>query len=723
MDRFHMRLTPLTDRIYLVLTVLILIVLSSRGLVAQDEIPASYSLIAENEHFELYVDETTLAFKLLDVRNGYLWHSGLDEPAETDRLNSSWQAFARSGISIEYLDERAVSRRVSLANSPHTLQVTAIEQGISAQIFFEDYSIALEVILQLEDDGIRVSIPASSIREEDPIVRFGRVFLYPFLGATRGSEIPGYMLLPDGMGSIVRFADTTKADNMFYGRYYGPDLGILGTQAFDTFVANPDPISAPVYGIVHEDTQNAMLTVIESGAAYGELQAHPSGITTNFNFLYNTFVYSERYFQATNRSGDGVTIVQRERNTFDVVMHYRFLTGDDANYVGLARSYQQYLVDAGQLQRQEFTHPDIGIFLEFLGGDNEDVLFWSRFISMTTIQQMSDILADLQLPHAEVVYYGWQPYGAYSMPSTSLTLEGGLGSVDELRALVERISADGGHFSLYVDPQSALFDVSGYSPRNDLAMAITNINIEGFQRLYTYYLTFPAIQERYQALLADVDAQSDDVGLAIDSLGSTLFSDFRQGNRLNREDAIGAYQSLFDESPVRLGFYRPNDYLWRDAQAYYYMPASDNGYIFTAESVPFLPIVLAGYLPYYSTPLNFSADIEDDLLRLIEFGSYPSYFLTHEPTASMLNTASSWIYTSSYAQWGTTVQETYQWMNALLAPVRGEAIVAHERLARGVAATTYANGLQIIVNYNDYPFVREGITVEPNNALLLEDPL
>ena len=29
----------------------------------------------------------------------------------------------------------------------------------------------------------------------------------------------------------------------------------------------------------------------------------------------------------------------------------------------------------------------------------------------------------------------------------------------------------------------------GYSPRNDLAMAITNVNLEGYNRSYNYYFT------------------------------------------------------------------------------------------------------------------------------------------------------------------------------------------------------------------------------------------
>ncbi|MFN7036855.1 MAG: DUF5696 domain-containing protein, partial [Bellilinea sp.] len=86
----------------------------------------------------------------------------------------------------------------------------------------------------------------------------------------------------------------------------------------------------------------------------------------------------------------------------------------------------------------------------------------------------------------------------------------------------------------------------------------------------------------------------------------------------------------------------------------------------------------------------------------------------------MLNTRSNWIYTSSYAQWGETVRQTYERMNARLGPVRGQPIVARQRLAEGVFATTYANGRQIVVNYTNRPFAHNGLVVPPREAILTE---
>ena len=305
------------------------------------EIPETYELVGENASFQLYANRASLAFKVVDRRSGYVWHSNLDEKIDGDRLNKTWTAFASSGISIDYLDEKAASKRLSITNSEPVIQFNSTGQGFEAAVTFPDPSISLLLRVMLEDAGVSVEIPFASINEADPAYKLGQLYVYPFLGYTRGATTPGYMFIPDGSGSLIRFAETTKATNMYYGRYYGADLGMLAEMPYDPTINRPMRISVPVYGMVHGEKENGYIAIVEKGASYGEIQAHPAGIITNFNFIYNMFVYNQSYFQATNRSGAGVTTLQQKTNAFDVKIHYRFLTGEDSDYVGMARSYQQ----------------------------------------------------------------------------------------------------------------------------------------------------------------------------------------------------------------------------------------------------------------------------------------------------------------------------------------------------------------------------------------------
>jgi hypothetical protein len=684
------------------------------------DIPDSYELVGENTDFQLYANKASLAIKVVDRRSGYVWHSNLDEKIEGDRLNKTWTAFASSGISIDYLDEKAISERASITNSEPEITVKNVDQGFEAAVTFLDPSITIVLVVKLEESGISVEIPFESIQESDEAFKLGMLYVYPFFGATRGDSVPGYMFVPDGSGTLIRFSAETKAKNMFYGRYYGQDLGMLGRLPYSPFINRPFKVSIPVTGMVHGYKQNAFLEIVEDGAAYGEIHAHPSGIITNFNFMYNAFIYNESYFQATNRSGAGVTTLQDETNAFDIKIHYRFLTGANSDYVGMARSYQQFLIEKGVLSKKGDADTDIGIKLEFLGGEKEKVILWNQSIPMTTVDQMKNILDDLGIKNLEVVYYGWQPGGASSMPPKRLKLDSKLGSVAQLQSLVEEITSQGGNFSLYLDPQAALRDEGGYSARSDLSMAITNVNTMGYNRhKVNFYFNFDALSERYAALDKDISSTLK-AGLALDGIGSMLYSDFKNKNLLNREAAVSRYQSMLEERGSRLAFYLPNDYFYADMDAYYDMPLYNSGYIYTTDAVPFLQIVLAGYVPYYGPALNFSSNIIDDMLRLVDYGIYPSYYVTHDVTAKILDTRSNWIYTSSYSQWEKDIKETYQWMNELLRGVKDQEIVARQVLEEGVVAVDYANGMQIIVNYNERPYTNGEVTVEGKNAIVRE---
>jgi hypothetical protein len=684
------------------------------------EIPDSFIQLAENENFILYANRESLAIKVLDKRSGYVWHSNLDEKEEEDRLNTTWTAFAQSAISIDYLDVKATRGRASITNTEHTIAMTITEQGFEAIMTFHDPSISMMLRVNLEDDGISVEIPYESIRQENEDFKLGVVYVYPFFGYTRFDNVPGYMFFPDGSGSLIRFSESTKARNMFYGRYYGSDLGMLTSLPYDPTINRPYKLSIPVFGMVHGYKQNGFITIVEEGASYGELQVHPAGIITNFNFLYNTFVYNESFFQATNRAGAGVTTIQRQTNRFNAKMRYRFITGDDSDYVGMAKSYQKYLFDRNALKKIEDPNANIGIKLEFLGGEKIKVLFWNRSIPMTTVEQMEQILDNLDVSNIDVVYYGWQPLGASTIPPRKFKLDNKLGDEDALRSLVEDLTVTDGMLYLYLDPQAALVDESGYSPRYDLAMSITNVNIRGYNRnKVNYFLNISATKELYDSLSQDIFSGVE-AGLALDNIGSTLYSDFKGGRVVNREEMIANYRSMLADDAGDITIYLPNDYLFDFMNAYYDMPISTSGYLYTSDTVPFLQIVLAGYVPYYGTALNFSSDLRADLLRHADFGVYPAFFLTQEVTAKILNTRSSWIFTSSIDQWEQDVEQTYRWLNELLAPVKGETIIARNVLIPGVVATTYSNGIQIVVNYTERPFELGGVVIESEDAALLE---
>ncbi|KAF0227590.1 MAG: hypothetical protein FD133_511 [Erysipelotrichaceae bacterium] len=682
-------------------------------------IPTTYQKISENTTFVLYANSETLAFKVLDKRSGYVWHSNLDEVTEADKLNKTWTAFAQSGLSMDYITSKATSKRLDITRDNPNINFTTSSNGFSAKVSYAVYGLGYTINVSLEEKGIHVEIPKSSIVQSMiNDYRIDTIHVYPFFGSTILDNVPGYFFIPDGSGALLRFSKETKANTMFYGRYYGNDLGMFSENTYYNSINPAYDLSLPIYGMVHGVNQHAYTVIVEKGSAYGRLRLHPAGVTTQFNFAYNSFIYNEAYFQATNRSGAGVDALQKKTNEFDVSMHYRFLDSVNSDYVGMALDYQDYLADKNELKQNVQADEHIGIKLEFLGGEKTRFLFWDIPHTVTTLPQMKAILEDLKVNgvfNPEVIYYGWQPLGASHMMPTSFNLESKLGSLSTLKSLISWIDENKGTFSLYVNPQIAIRNASGYSTRTDLAMSITNKNLLSFDRNKVNYLF--NLKNVSKRLLGVDKVNIDEIELAIGTMGYDLYSDFKSSNFLNREDAISAYRQIWDTVKHPLSFYKPNDYALKYTRNIYDIPVTNSGYVYTSDTVPFLQIALSGHINMYSTALNFSSNILFDRLRLVDFNVYPSFFLTHEATSKILDTRSNWIYSSAYKQWGSEIASTYMWMDNLLSQVKGAKVIERTIPRVGLSVIDYSNGQSIVVNYTDQDILFEGHQVKAFDAI------
>jgi len=688
-------------------------------------IPESYQKVGENETYVLYANPETIAFKVIDKRSGYVWHSNLDEVTEADDLNKKWTAFAQSGISIDYITKKATTVRLDITKDNPNINFNVLSNGFSAKVSYALYGLGYTVSVTLEDHGVHIEIPNKTlVQSMSDEYRIDTIHVYPFFGATIQDIVPGYFFIPDGSGALLRFEKESRANSMFYGRYYGNDLGMFSENTYYDSIIPAYDLSLPIYGMVHGSDQHAYTVIIDKGSAYGRLRLHPAGVTTQFNFLYNSFIYNEAYFQATNRSGAGVDALQKKTNEFDVSMHYRFLDSTQSNYVGMALDYQSYLEEKGELEQSVESDDHIGIRLEFLGSEKKKFLFWDIPLTMTTLSQMKEILADLKINgvfNPEVIYYGWQPLGASKMIPTTLKLESKLGSISTLKNLIAGIEADNGTFSLYVNPQVAYRNASGYSTRTDLAMSITNKNLLSNDRNKVNYLfNLKNITKRLEGL--DQIKDLDSLEFAVGTMGYTLYSDFKSSQFLNRENAITAYRDLWGSVDHRLSFYSPNDYALKYARNIYDTPVTNSGYVYASDTVPFLQIALSGKINMYSTALNFSSDILFERLRLVDFNVYPSFYLTHDSTSKILDTTSNWIYSSSYEQWDKSISSTYMWMDHLLGQVQGAKVIDRSIPQAGISVISYSNLKTIVVNYTNEDIMYEGHQAKAFDAICVQIP-
>ncbi|MCE5171638.1 DUF5696 domain-containing protein [Paenibacillus profundus] len=688
---------------------------------------SEYRKVAESDWLELRLKEASLSIQVVDKRSGYTWSS---EITDTE-ANESWQNFMASGLSLDYFEqEKPNSTRTDLVSQANKSVVfEPIENGFKAIIRLNDLKLGLDLYVKLEDDQLVVHIPQHSIVEGEK-VKLGAVYIYPFLGATKAGEKDGYMFIPDGSGALIRLADNKGKFKIPYeARIYGMNEGIE-TSKRDMYTNPPHAVQYPVFGIVHGEGGNGLFGIVENGQYNAKILAYPNGVNTPYNWTTAQFLSRESYLQMTSRTLGGIVVFEKERNPEDMQIRYKFLNGQDASYVGMAKTYQSYLADKGVLKKMEAgSDAAIPVQVDVLGAETENGMFAQRLIPVTTVAQLEAMLADMKqngIKNVNVVYKGWNEGGLSGTSPAPVKYETALGSADDFARLAAAVSQQGGQLHLYSDFTAAYEGSARFSAQSDAAKKIDKsiITLPTYQKVYDtmYYLSADStrdIVQQNKKQYADLNVS----GAAVDTTGSVLFSESVDGKpsaRRNTADTYMAAMKGLAETVPSVLMYSPNDYMLPYADQVLEVPMDSSQYIYVSEVVPFVQMVLKGYKDYYAPYTNFFANPQTSLLRMIETASYPSYYLTHESSYKLKFTDSNDVYTSAYADWRESMADGYRILNEALQPIRYAAIENRARLAADVVQVTYDNGIAVIINYANRDFQGEDITVPANGFQVIE---
>lgn len=684
-------------------------------------IPEAFEKVAENEILELYLNEGTLGIMVKNKITGYVWASGREN--EEDRLNKTWRAFAKSGVTIEYMSNKGKFEKVSVSDDKAKIKVKKNDKGFSANINYKNEGIEFDFILELKNDGIEVKIPENSIKETKDIYKLQAIYIYPFLGATKGTDIPGYIFLPDGSGALMRLDRKNDiATEPYIKRIYGDDFGMTGPRDYSNYMAQqPETINIPVFGVAHNVNENAFVAIIDEGGSYAEIHGYPSGMTTEFNWVSPRFIFRETYSQPVDKKGTGVIVNQRERNQVNIAIEYRFLSNENANYVGMAKEYQNYLIKKGVLRQRDKKLNDIPLRLEFFGAENKKRLIGKKIIPMTTLDEMDGMIEELKssgVNNMTVVFRGWTKGGITGGSPNHFPFEKKVASASEWKSILTKYKENNIPIFLYTDYVKAYKKSKGFSKLKDVAQSIAE-KLLAFENYAEYSYLSP---NKTKEIFKKEEKKFDKYGvenIAIDTVGTNLFSNHSKYNKLTRDESEKQYEEALELTNKKIGLYKPNAYLWKNVDSIFDIPMSSSQFVTTTDTVPFLQIVLKGYVDYYAPVINFAANPEFALLQTIDYGCYPSFYLTKENPVKLLETATSWLYSSEYDVWKDEIINSYMKTNEALNKVQGATIEKREVIENGIVCVEYSNGIKILINYRDSDYSVEGIHLSSMSFKLL----
>ncbi len=658
-------------------------------------------LIAQNNAYSLYVNAEYLSVIVKENATGKYMTSAVAEVDENDSM--MWRNFTKSGVDIEYYaGESTNTLRADMVLKKPTKEIIRTNDGFAAHIRYAELGISFTLIVSLNEDGITAQIPAASI-EETGNNKLASAYVFPFMGYTFRGERDGYMLIPDGCGAVIDLVDHNEKYNQPYTAWiYADDWGVtepaVTIQSYGNLsstLKEENVVSAPIFGMVHRDTAFAFLGIVEGGQYNAKIQAYPNGVVTQYNWISAQFIYRQRYIQLVSQSS-GIPKIQEERASFDARVRFIFTSGEDADYSGLAKEYREYLLNVGRLSE---SAGDYRMRTDFFGGDLEEAAIGKRYVAMTTLDQMqkiTDRLAEKGIENPLIVYRAWQAGGCFGDLDTDGKLASQLGSKKQLQNLLEA----GMDIHLYAD---VLHLYSTPTQKENVIYRLNEqlLSAKTGQDLYPkkYFCTPTRAAELLKAL--------GDMPLAVDGVTKRLYS-FRQGDyMISRKQCAGIIGEALETGNTAM--YTPFDYQWQYTDEYLDFPMYSSNYRFVTQEVPFLSMVLGGSMSLYSEYVNFQANRQAYLLRLVEMGVYPSFLLTWEPSSELMYTDSKNLYTTQYETYLDLMQSWNEQLSDVYEVARGG--VVHHEVQGQTAISTYANGAVVYVNYGLQPETVHGITV------------
>ena len=603
---------------------------------------------------------------------------------------------------------------------------------------FPSFQIAVEYTLT--DEGLNVRLPRDSIAYDDEHYTLFSIRVLEFFGADQSivsagsaeQPDPGYIFLPDGSGALIDIdATVSNRRPIISGTVYGRDAAV--TQTVDER-AN-EQYYLPVYGI-RRNNGTALFAVIDGGAEVSTISAKLGAPNSSYFTVYNTFsmTTSEEVSIApkVESLGSRQQIFVYDENAYhkDMSVTFHLLTGEDADYMGMAQCYRSWLLAHGMEENEAANRLTLGI--ETLGTSLYPATFmgveYDGDAAYTTYLQSREIaqyFKDNGVSDVVLTLNGWRDKGLDAGVANRVKLSGALGGKKDFLSLASWASENG--VALY--PESDMLFVShdrafdGFWKSSDGGRML-NKKYAG-DRTYrpdssqVRNLAYAISPHKYASYWEKYFKGLDKLnltGAGLGSVGQFLNSNFNKDHAFNRGQTLDIVRGELEELSQRysLSFNGANAYVLPYASILKDLPLHNSGLPGESASVPFVQLVVSGAAVCQSQPINLEEDVQAALLGCIESRTSPSFVLAADNIERLKTTSYTQYYAVDFEVLKEKALSYYRYVAEALESVEGQAITDHQMVADGVACTSYADGTRIYVNYNDTAYTADGVSVEAN---------
>lgn len=671
------------------------------------------------------------AYKKLDITQ-------IDDDKEKKTLLEQYPQLETEVIYIlrdDQPDFRLKQMSDALQNIGYTFEDMAFdeeENGLATKKQSAKFIVPIQYVLDGKE--LVVTVPMEKVQGTAgyPITN---IKVLEYFGAA-GIQDEGYMLVPDGAGAIINFNNQKKTMPAYVGKVYGDDYSIEKVEQ----IGNTEQVYFPVYGMKYKD--RAFIGIIEKGDAVGSIQADISGKVNSYNNVYCDFnVTPNQKMRMPAKSGDAIISIYQNRTIEeDLQIRYKFIGKTDVSYVEMAKAYREYLLDKKMLQKKEVD--EAPFVVEYIGAIDRQKHILGIPIRglepLTTYDQAKEItsqLLDNNISNLYMRYTGMANGGIYHSIPKQIEFERCLGGKKDFKALqafseeneitiypefdtqyVHDNTLTDGFFSYMDSSRLITKQMSKKSPYNSATYLPDPIKKKSS-------VASPAMALEISESLGETLEKNDFTGVSVSHLGKEVNSDFNEKETVDRQQSVEVSRKQLNnlkEKNLDIMVSGANQYSLPYAGIITDVPNESNGYNLLDDSIPFMQIVLHGYVPYTSTPLNLARDYKHMLLKNIEVGAGLYYTWSYANSAATKDTDYSKYYATCYEGWIDEAIETYHEINKILGDTYNQEIIGHEQIRENVYKVTYEKGTKVLVNYTEEVVNVEDIQIQPEDYVVIQ---
>lgn len=695
----------------------------SKGEVYSDISGEEFVPCGKSGVLSLSFQPSTTQLKVENSADGSVWYSNPQNASEDINATQLVKLRMMSVLEIEYTN--LSSKKRTLINNYTSnvrsgkYEIITIENGVVFKYDITEVGKTVFLAAYLEDGTLLTSFWYKDSAEKREDIEISAVSVLPYF--VRGfMEDEGYLLLPDGSGATVDFSNIVYSGNPYSRNIYGFEPTLITSDYY--LNVNKDSVYLPVYGAKVNDS--VIMAICENGAEYGLLTAEACGQTSSYARAYVNYKLLNSIEYKVGKTA--TELFDKVGSTVEyLTTRYIFLSGENADYSGMARAYREYLCGGAELKNTS-TGLYTDIYASVIKKASTMGIPHNKTVTLTDEAQLEAIVEKLNnegIDDITVRYRAWNLDEIKGKKVNSVDEAAGI-SLNKIKNIknakiypsVLRLHkySNGSYLDRLLNASKSITQL----PFSWKKHSLSNLSETGGTE---YRVSVEWFWKNSDKLIEKLKAMGVE-NIALSDVSNSLYCDFKDEG-YKRDKTMSVMREFIKQADENFGAVMldsANAYAAVYADVIYNAPISHSNHDILCESVPFYTLVMSGIADCVAPAYNSGAE-DDSLLSTVASGAGFCVTWMSAKSTELVGTELSHLSNANFAQTVDDTLSIYKRVEAVYSKINGSRIYSHNYIADDVSVTEYENGLKIYVNFSKEDFILEDGTKIPSEDFIARE--